>query len=119
MRIYPYAIYTKVGMPDTYDLYYQEFKDNLMRSVIVNQINKDRTYIDGYFVSINYREGAGDGVLEISYICKRNVHGMIGIKTMDEHCFVTYNGKKYNDMGKLYRDFQNDQLNKEIDEVLT
>ena len=118
MNIQPYAIYTKAGMPDTYDFYYHAFKGNPMRCVFVNQKNNRRIYVDGYFISIDYREGAGDGVLEISYICKPDVHKITGIRTMDEHCFITYNGKKYTNMSELYHDFQNDQLSKEIDEAL-
>ena len=104
-------------MPYVYGEYYHNCKDSPMRCVIVNQINKDRTYIDGYFVSVKY--DGHDDELVIDYICERLSAGMIGVPTMDSHCFVTYMGKEYRNMSELYKDFENDKLIKEIDEALT
>ena len=117
MRIHPVAISIKEIMPYVYDEYYHKHKDNPMRCVIVNMVTMDRTYINGHFVSIRYANY--DNELVISYICERLNAGMIGIPTMDSHCFVTYMGKEYRNMSELYKDFENDKLINEIDEALT
>lgn len=117
MRVHPVAISVKEIMPYVYGEYYHKHKDNPMRCVIVNMVTKDRTYIDGYFVSIRYVNN--DSKLVIDYICERMNAGMVGIPTMDSHCFVTYMGKEYRNMFELYKDFENDKLIKEIDKALT
>lgn len=114
MNVRPTAIFMKKLMPTSYNLMYAQCKRNPMRCVVINQITKERSYIDGHFVDIGYH----NDTLEINYICIDLVAGMCGIPTMDSHCYVTYNGKVYHDMMQLYRDFKNNELSKEIEEAL-
>lgn len=114
MKVHPCAIFMKELMPTAYNSMYELCKHNPMRCVIINQVSKERTYIDGHFVDIEYR----NDTLEINYICVDLVAGMCGIPTMDGHCYVMYNGKSYQDMMQLYKDFKNNELSKEIDEAL-
>ena len=114
MNVHPYAIFIRRLTPAIYDAMYKNYKDNPMRCVIINLVTKDRTYIDGHFVDIEYQNNA----LKLNYICIDLVAGMVGIQSMDSHCYVTYNGKKYYDMVQLYKDFTYTELIKEIDSAL-
>lgn len=46
MNVHPCAIFMKKLMPTSYNVMYAQCKHNPMRCVIINQITKERTYID-------------------------------------------------------------------------
>ena len=108
MKVYP----VNIGYNDLSLNTIIESMSNPMRCVYINQITRDRTYVDGYFVRIYSR----DNYLEIDYIGNDNY--FIGVSSMDSHCYVVYKEKKYYDMSELYRVFENDRLSKEIDNAL-
>jgi hypothetical protein len=117
MRFHPIANTIKDIMRFEYEKELKKYEKNLMRCVFIDKFTQHREYIDGYFCTMDYDSYRDE--LRIFYIVERFPSGHINMMPdMDERCFVTFNGKKYNDMLALYQAYQAYQLSKEIDKAL-
>ena len=118
MRFHPIATAIKDVMRFAYGEELKKYKKNPMRCVFIDMSTRHRVYIDGYFCTMDYDSHMDE--LRIIYIVESFPDGHLNMRPdMDERCFVTFDGKRYNDMPALYRAYQANRLSEEIDEVLT